>query len=78
MKYSDINKLYSSYPMYKADYTLNSVPGIINSFINERGLILDPIFQRGQVWKEEQKSKYIEFLLMGGTTAQIYIIKSVI
>ena len=38
------------------------------------GLILEPDFQRGHVWTEEQQTAYIEYLLMGGTSGRtIYL-----
>ena len=32
---------------------------------------MSPDFQRGYVWTEEQKIKYVEFILRGGKTANI-------
>ena len=38
------------------------------------GLTLNPDFQRGHVWTEEQQTAYIEYLLMGGTSGRtIYL-----
>lgn len=36
----------------------------------EYNLDLEPDFQRGHVWNEEQQTAYIEFLLQGGTTGR--------
>jgi len=36
-----------------------------------RGLQLNPDFQRGHVWAEDQQISYIEFLLKGGKSARI-------
>ena len=38
------------------------------------GLVLNPDFQRGHVWTEEQQTAYIEYLLMGGMSGRtIYL-----
>ena len=38
------------------------------------GLVLNPDFQRGHVWTEEQQTAYIEYLLMGGLSGRtIYL-----
>ena len=34
------------------------------------GLVLNPDFQRGHVWTEEQQTAYIEYLLMGGMSGR--------
>ena len=34
------------------------------------GLVLNPDFQRGHVWTEEQQTAYIEYLLMGGLSGR--------
>ena len=40
----------------------------------KHGLDLDPDFQRGHVWSEEQQSRYCEFILRGGhSSKEIYI-----
>ena len=40
----------------------------------EEGLVLNPDFQRGHVWSEEQQTAYIEYLLMGGRSGRtIYL-----
>ena len=36
----------------------------------EAGLVLNPDFQRGHVWTEEQQTAYIEYLLMGGMSGR--------
>lgn len=39
--------------------------------INELKLNLDPDFQRGHVWTEEQQKKFIEFIVSGGSSGLI-------
>lgn len=53
---------------WQADYDLNDVvthfgPG---GYFPKRGLNLDPDFQRGHVWTEEQQIAFIEYMLRGG------------
>lgn len=44
----------------------------LDRYVVEYGLNLLPDFQRGHVWKVEQKVKYIEFLLKGGETNNVF------
>ena len=43
----------------------------IDKNIKENNLQLNPDFQRGHVWTEEQQAAYIEFRLRGGTTGKL-------
>lgn len=43
----------------------------IDRMIKEDGLQLNPDFQRGHVWTDDQQIAYIEFLLRGGKTARV-------
>lgn len=38
---------------------------------DELNLQLNPVFQRGHVWSEEQQIAYIEFILRGGKSSRI-------
>lgn len=38
----------------------------VDRYIREYGLELNPDFQRGHVWTQEQQIKYVEFKLLGG------------
>lgn len=70
MKISDIKML-----MPCGSYEVNVHLGYIESWLKyaeeEYGLELNPDFQRGNVWTEEQQIKYVEFFLRGGKTANI-------
>lgn len=41
-------------------------------FENDYGLDLDPDFQRGHVWTQENKIKFIEYILKGGKPPPLY------
>ena len=70
MKYTDIPK-FTSVGSYDVNVSLRYFPSTITDYQNE-GLQLDPDFQRGNVWSEDQQRKYIEFLLRGGKTAKTF------
>lgn len=42
----------------------------IDDWVQEDGLQLNPDFQRGHVWFQEQQEKYIEFVLRGGKSGK--------
>ncbi len=43
----------------------------IDEFVQNDGLDLDPEFQRGHVWTEQQQVAFIEFFLKGGSTGRV-------
>lgn len=53
------------------DFTMIDLVRRIEKWEKEEGLEMNPIFQRGNVWTEEQQIRYIEFLLRGGKTSKI-------
>jgi uncharacterized protein with ParB-like and HNH nuclease domain len=70
MKYRDIPQ-YTSQGNYSPTMRLREFIKWIDENIEELGLQLNPDFQRGHVWTEEQQIKYIEHLLKGGRTANV-------
>ena len=49
------------------------LPDIIDRYIEEYNLQLNPDFQRGHVWNEGQQIAFIEYIMMGGTSGrQLY------
>lgn len=55
------------------DVSLNHLERHINGYIEE-GLELNPDFQRGHVWTEEQQIAYLEYILRGGRSGlDIYL-----
>lgn len=57
-----------SHGNYAVDMGISHLQNWINEMTEDWGLKLDPDFQRGHVWTEEQQTKYVEFLLRGGKT----------
>lgn len=72
MKFTDIPQLLTNKANYKVDVGFKYFSKTINQYIEEYGLILNPEFQRGHVWTEEQQEKYIEYVLKGGTSVKKY------
>jgi uncharacterized protein with ParB-like and HNH nuclease domain len=70
MKFRDIPQFTKS-GSWECDFDLVHFVREIEVFEKEEGLILNPDFQRGHVWTEEQQIKYIEFILKGGKTARV-------
>ena len=70
MKFDDIPQFTRS-GNWECDFPYDYFVREINRMVKEEGLQLNPDFQRGHVWTEEQQIKYIEFLLRGGKTARV-------
>ena len=56
---------------YAVDYPIHSLVKWIEDEQRERRLQLNPDFQRGHVWTEEQQVEYVKFILRGGKTGRI-------
>ena len=69
MKWSDIPKLTSA-GNWEVCYDIVGFVNHIKEEIEE-GLVLNPDFQRGHVWTEEQQSRFIEYYLMNGDVGVI-------
>lgn len=67
LNYNDIPRL-TSYGNYSVSLNLNYVEKQLAQWAEEYpgGLELNPDFQRGHVWTEEQQIKFMEFALRGG------------
>lgn len=55
---------------YAVDFPIHYLVKWINEEVQEQGLDLSPIFQRGHVWTECQQIRFVEFLLRGGKTGR--------
>lgn len=55
---------------YSVTITFDSILRTLETYKSECLLDLDPEFQRGYVWTEQQKERYVEFLLKGGNSAR--------
>ncbi|MFF2531370.1 DUF262 domain-containing protein [Brevibacillus sp. NPDC058079] len=69
MKFKDI-KPFHDYGNYRIDVPLSSLPDQVQKWEEELGLVLNPDFQRGHVWLEEQQINYVEFLLREGRSGR--------
>ena len=72
MKFKDIPQL-TSVGSYQVNMPLYYVSERIKEWQEDEyyGLQLDPDFQRGHVWTENQQIAYIEYLLRGGKSARV-------
>jgi hypothetical protein len=66
---------FQSIPMIpRAHYHVNAFWDTLEGFLEREmaahGLDIDPEYQRGHVWTEEQRRKYVEYRLQGGETAR--------
>jgi len=69
IKFSDIPK-FTQRPTYHVSISLDYMEDWINYETEELGLQLNPDFQRGHVWTQEQQILYIEYLLHGGASGK--------
>jgi len=72
MKLSDI-KRFTGHPNYMVHVPLYEVEYWCEKERCRTPVDLDPDFQRGYVWTEDQKEKYIEYILRGGIHANIIL-----
>ncbi|MFR5263759.1 hypothetical protein [Clostridium sp.] len=70
MKFSDIEQFTKSGD-YEVSIRLNHLEKTLKEYDEDYGLELNPDFQRGHVWSEEQQRAYVEFFIKGGKTARI-------
>ena len=72
-KFKDIPQ-FTSAGTYQVNYPLTSLVRYIEEEIEEMGLELNPEFQRGHVWTDEQQIAWIEYHLRGGKSGNtIYL-----
>lgn len=69
-KFSDIQQ-FTSDGCYRVNYPLTSFVKYIEEEVESNGLRLNPDFQRGHVWSEEQQIAWIEYHLRGGKSGNI-------
>ena len=56
---------------YEVDFDPRGLVRFIRERVEEDGLQLEPDFQRGRVWTEDQQIAYVEFFLRGGKTGRV-------
>ena len=68
MRFEDIKQFPQIY--YHCDVPLNYVANSIKKYVKDYGLDMNPDFQRDYVWTQQQKIKYIEYLLKNPTSGK--------
>lgn len=72
MKFRDIEQ-YIECSGYNVSVGLDYLQETIDQYLKD-GLVLNPDFQRGHVWTEQQQISFVEHLLRGGTSGlDIYL-----
>lgn len=69
-RFKDIPQ-FTSDGSYQVNYPLTSFVKYIDEEVSEMGLQLNPEFQRGHVWTEEQQIAWLEYHLRGGKSGNI-------
>ena len=69
-KFSDIPR-FTQDGTWQSDFTFDYLVSFIKEEVEKHGLQLNPNFQRGHVWTEEQQVAWLEFFLRGGKTSRI-------
>jgi hypothetical protein len=65
MKITDIELMTAS-PQIRREVQWKYLEEHLEDQVNKYDLQVDPDFQRGRVWTEEQKTRYVEYCLKGG------------
>lgn len=71
VKYKDVIKPFTEKGNYEVNINLKYLEMTLDDYFNDYGLELNPDFQRGNVWTEEQQSAFMEFFLRGGQTSRV-------
>ena len=69
MRFRDIPQFISD-GSYQVNMSWEYLIEWLDQRVKEEGLQLNPDFQRGHVWTEEQQIKFLEFILQGGKTGR--------
>lgn len=69
MRFRDIPQFISD-GSYQVNMSWEYMIEWLDRLVKEEGLQLNPDFQRGHVWTEEQQIKFLEFILQGGKTGR--------
>jgi uncharacterized protein with ParB-like and HNH nuclease domain len=69
MKFSEITK-FKSWGNYQVNVPLRYIKSSLDRYNDDSSLELNPDFQRGHVWTEQQQREYVEFFLRGGKSGR--------
>jgi hypothetical protein len=70
-KFSDIPRFVAE-GQWECDYRPDRLIAQVDCWIEEDGLDMNPDFQRGHVWTQQQQEAYIEFFMRGGKTGRVF------
>jgi len=72
MKYDRFKDIpeFTSWGSYHCNVGWGFIEQQLESMASPDGIDLDPDFQRGHVWNEEQQIRYVEFILRGGKSSR--------
>ena len=70
IRFKDIPQ-FTSAGTYQVNYPLTSLVKYIEEEVEQMGLQLNPEFQRGHVWTEDQQIAWLEYHLRGGKSGNI-------
>ena len=70
MNFRDIPQL-TQEGTWECSYPFHRFVQQIDEFVEYDGLEMNPNFQRGHVWTEEQQIKFVEFILKGDKTGHV-------
>ena len=59
-----------SYASYQVNVSWDYLEKMLENYEDGYGLELNPDFQRGHVWTDEQRSAYVEWILKGGRSGK--------
>lgn len=67
-KYISFNEVpkFTSLGSYSYNYSFDMLVEYIEKEVLENGLVLNPNFQRGHIWTEEQQIAFLEYFFRGG------------
>lgn len=74
MRFADIPEFPRAH--YEIDVSLADLIWHLERWTERYHLTLDPDFQRGHVWTEEQQIAYVEYLLRGGEVGKVIIVNA--
>lgn len=64
--YEDIPKRTNLFSLYHIDVPLDFLENVLDGYLKDYDLDINPDFQRGRVWTRDQSILYLEYLLSGG------------
>jgi len=66
-RFQDIPR-FTRHACYMVNVSLNYLPRAYTRYVMDYGLDVSPDFQRGHVWTPQQKVRFMEYMLRGGTS----------